>query len=164
MVGYVKCNERSKNRRTLLGLLLVTFSSLLGGFHGNSCDHCRGPALHCLHRAPEMSLLPLASPLPSAPPTPPSPWYRQVSESWEEEGTHLHPWPPRGRSHSPRAAPPTGPFWLSWYPRRRKPLPEGRMPSDPDSALGRNSVKLNQSKTKSSCAAVAAGTSNDLLV
>lgn len=49
--------KRGQDGRTLLGLLLVASSTLLRGFHGNSCDHCKGLALQCLQMALENFLL-----------------------------------------------------------------------------------------------------------
>lgn len=138
-VSYVKCNERSE----LEGHGQGGFRWLPAASSGVSmvtAATTAGLALRRSRRAPEMFLLPLASPPPSAPPAPPSLWYGQVPESWEQEAVQLSPQPPRRPRRSPGTAPPAGPFWPSRCPRRRKPLREGRMPARPGSARGRNLV------------------------
>lgn len=49
--------KRGQDGRTLLWLLLVAFSTILRGLHGNSCDHCKGLVLQCLQMALENFLL-----------------------------------------------------------------------------------------------------------
>lgn len=149
--------KRSQDGRTFLGLLLVACSTLLRGFHGNSCDPCKGLALQCLQVALENFLLFLHPPCLLHFPSHQVYGIGRSLRCGSKRASVLPRAQHINQATLPGCPSPTRTFLTLRHSHKRTSFHEGQLPSNLESTSGKNLIKLNKSKIKFSCVIFADG-------